>query len=133
FLFFFFSSRRRHTRFSRDWSSDVCSSDLDSVVEVRDRHTIFLDRIHQFDNFMDEGMLITDRVTWWPPCFRVSMCRICCEHTAEALYIWIIIVEINHQLIHSLKIKDDTTFTTIDLERIRATVTGSIACSFKAT
>src|SRR5690606_41184649 len=28
-VFFFFSSRRRHTRFSRDWSSDVCSSDLD--------------------------------------------------------------------------------------------------------
>src|SRR5690606_17127370 len=27
-IFFFFSSRRRHTRFSRDWSSDVCSSDL---------------------------------------------------------------------------------------------------------
>src|SRR5690606_40009362 len=26
--FFFFSSRGRHTRFSRDWSSDVCSSDL---------------------------------------------------------------------------------------------------------
>src|SRR5690606_40298383 len=26
-----FSSRRRHTRFSRDWSSDVCSSDLPSV------------------------------------------------------------------------------------------------------
>src|SRR5690606_20792007 len=28
FVFFFFSSRRRHTRFSRDWSSDVYSSDL---------------------------------------------------------------------------------------------------------
>src|SRR5216684_4643412 len=28
-FFFFFSSRRRHTRCSRDWSSDVCSSDLD--------------------------------------------------------------------------------------------------------
>src|SRR3712207_701856 len=28
FLFFFFSSRRRHTRYWRDWSSDVCSSDL---------------------------------------------------------------------------------------------------------
>src|SRR6266536_1566572 len=27
-LFFFFSSRRRHTRSTRDWSSDVCSSDL---------------------------------------------------------------------------------------------------------
>src|SRR5690606_41067808 len=32
FLTFFFSSRRRHTRFSRDWSSDVCSSDL---IETR--------------------------------------------------------------------------------------------------
>src|SRR2546429_1723291 len=29
--FFFFSSRRRHTRCSRDWSSDVCSSDLDDL------------------------------------------------------------------------------------------------------
>src|SRR5690606_40834818 len=28
---FFFSSRRRHTRFSRDWSSDVCSSDLVTI------------------------------------------------------------------------------------------------------
>src|SRR6266550_5704539 len=31
-FFFFFSSRRRHTRCSRDWSSDVCSSDLDSEL-----------------------------------------------------------------------------------------------------
>src|SRR5689334_23591199 len=28
FVFFFFSSRRRHTRWNCDWSSDVCSSDL---------------------------------------------------------------------------------------------------------
>src|SRR5690625_7671446 len=28
FFIFFFSSRRRHTRWPRDWSSDVCSSDL---------------------------------------------------------------------------------------------------------
>src|SRR6266511_3777220 len=32
--FFFFSSRRRHTIFSRDWSSDVCSSDLDWRSEI---------------------------------------------------------------------------------------------------
>src|SRR2546429_4979707 len=31
--FFFFSSRRRHTRCSRDWSSDVCSSDLATPIE----------------------------------------------------------------------------------------------------
>src|SRR2546422_5098601 len=31
-VLFFFSSRRRHTRCSRDWSSDVCSSDLDAPV-----------------------------------------------------------------------------------------------------
>src|SRR5438105_9496803 len=35
-VFFFFSSRRRHTRSTRDWSSDVCSSDLvDSWVAAR--------------------------------------------------------------------------------------------------
>src|SRR6266508_5544307 len=32
FFFFFFSSRRRNTRWPRDWSSDVCSSDLDDEV-----------------------------------------------------------------------------------------------------
>src|SRR6478672_893779 len=31
--FFFFSSRRRHTRSDRDWSSDVCSSDLARVLD----------------------------------------------------------------------------------------------------
>src|SRR3989475_9024411 len=34
-FFFFFSSRRRHTRFDCDWSSDVCSSDLNrSILKV---------------------------------------------------------------------------------------------------
>src|SRR5690242_21463350 len=32
FYFFFFSSRRRHTRLTCDWSSDVCSSDLDDLL-----------------------------------------------------------------------------------------------------
>src|SRR2546429_3032255 len=35
-MFFFFSSRRRHTRCSRDWSSDVCSSDLAQVASSRE-------------------------------------------------------------------------------------------------
>src|SRR6266849_10153637 len=34
-FFFFFSSRRRHTRSTRDWSSDVCSSDLIGRAEDR--------------------------------------------------------------------------------------------------
>src|SRR5258707_11421838 len=42
-MYFFFSSRRRHTRYWRDWSSDVCSSDLtawefgdlEEVMEIR--------------------------------------------------------------------------------------------------
>src|SRR2546429_9940790 len=35
---FFFSSRRRHTRCSRDWSSDVCSSDLRRIMRRAMRH-----------------------------------------------------------------------------------------------
>src|SRR2546429_5291428 len=34
-VIFFFSSRRRHTRCSRDWSSDVCSSDLMAPLKVQ--------------------------------------------------------------------------------------------------
>src|SRR5205814_6647097 len=34
-FFFFFSSRRRHTRCLSDWSSDVCSSDLTASVLIR--------------------------------------------------------------------------------------------------
>src|SRR5882762_5331240 len=42
---FFFSSRRRHTRFKCDWSSDVCSSDLsDAIVNA-----IVAERIDQTD------------------------------------------------------------------------------------
>src|SRR5690606_40733371 len=39
-VFFFFSSRRRHTRFSRDWSSDVCSSDLGHDLRQRARRML---------------------------------------------------------------------------------------------
>src|SRR2546429_9862215 len=35
-VIFFFSSRRRHTRCSRDWSSDVCSSDLLDIFFLHD-------------------------------------------------------------------------------------------------
>src|SRR5256885_8208886 len=41
-MFFFFSSRRRHTRLQGDWSSDVCSSDLGSELAR-------LERAHQLD------------------------------------------------------------------------------------
>src|SRR5207253_8691820 len=40
---FFFSSRRRHTRWPRDWSSDVCSSDLNGIERldpVRDERDV---------------------------------------------------------------------------------------------
>src|SRR2546422_3216391 len=40
---FFFSSRRRHTRCSRDWSSDVCSSDLD-LLRLQREGNVVIDR-----------------------------------------------------------------------------------------
>src|SRR3712207_8214039 len=41
-LFFFFSSRRRHTRYWRDWSSDVCSSDLELLADLDEGRTTVL-------------------------------------------------------------------------------------------
>src|SRR5690606_40780445 len=42
------SSRRRHTRFSRDWSSDVCSSDLEAgLVDVGSLAVTVVHAVHQ--------------------------------------------------------------------------------------
>src|SRR5690606_15056490 len=55
---FFFSCRRRHTRFSRDWSSDVCSSDLTDARYERRAETILHEMAHMWF-----GDLVTMR--WW--------------------------------------------------------------------
>src|SRR5690606_41067837 len=55
---FFFSSRRRHTRFSRDWSSDVCSSDLPlNESYVREPQPLLIQRSveHTLQNGQDEN------------------------------------------------------------------------------
>src|SRR5690606_41048414 len=54
---FFFSSRRRHTRFSRDWSSDVCSSDL-TLVHGLFQRDLLLEYIRHFVLFEDDGRLV---------------------------------------------------------------------------
>src|SRR5579871_424326 len=60
FVFFFFSSRRRHTRSLRDWSSDVCSSDLDPIYEPIARH--FLENPQEFaDAFAKAWYMLTHR------------------------------------------------------------------------
>src|SRR3712207_8182926 len=48
-IFFFFSSRRRHTRYWRDWSSDVCSSDL-NMEDVRTLKALQLDALREVAN-----------------------------------------------------------------------------------
>src|SRR5258707_9683058 len=45
FVFFFFSSRRRHTRYWRDWSSDVCSSDLGLAGRMSTFRNVLLIRL----------------------------------------------------------------------------------------
>src|SRR5437879_8217903 len=50
---FFFSSRRRHTRYIGDWSSDVCSSDLVSESEI-------LEKLGAAVKELDPDVLLTD-------------------------------------------------------------------------
>src|SRR3712207_3293947 len=56
-LVFFFSSRRRHTRYWRDWSSDVCSSDLISRAE---RGIIYIDEIDKIARKGDNPSITRD-------------------------------------------------------------------------
>src|SRR5690554_4853833 len=62
-LFFFFSSSRRHTRCGRDWSSDVCSSDL----ALRRRIGYVFQGIGLFPHFtVAENIAVTPRLLGWP-------------------------------------------------------------------
>src|SRR2546430_8145975 len=66
-VFFFFSSRRRHTRFDCDWSSDVCSSDLEpDENKNRERHRklgAMIENVmthlmrHHFANFRQRALI----------------------------------------------------------------------------
>src|SRR5690242_1163318 len=52
---FFFSSRRRHTRLTCDWSSDVCSSDLVELVGVKPTRKVVITGVEMFKKLLDEG------------------------------------------------------------------------------
>src|SRR5207302_5185940 len=80
--FFFFSSRRRHTRFSRDWSSDVCSSDLDwgrplsmptdfddftpaAMLRYTGRDPLVRNHLHLLQTTMADVGFYGLRTEWW--------------------------------------------------------------------
>src|SRR2546429_980136 len=75
-VFFFFSSRRRHTRCSRDWSSDVCSSDLEN-------HTgdPTLDNVgHMAADWVTQGLAQTGLVEVVPSVSVMSSSLVSGEH-----------------------------------------------------
>src|SRR5699024_12835868 len=57
---FFFSSRRRHTRSKRDWSSDVCSSDLFVSDEEVDRVAAYMRTIAEPNYLFEQEQLLLD-------------------------------------------------------------------------
>src|SRR5690606_39031368 len=56
FALVIFSSRRRHTRFSRDWSSYVCSSDLSILFDADAAKAVFGKKIKENDLTIIEGI-----------------------------------------------------------------------------
>src|SRR5256884_1299247 len=66
FSSFFFSSRRRHTRCSRDWSSDVCSSDLARMKVMRQQVTLKtrVGRKTMLEQCTDELQNLHDQLKW---------------------------------------------------------------------
>src|SRR5207237_7105976 len=67
FISFFFSSRRRHTRFKCDWSSDVCSSDL------RDLGDTLTVRIAEVTSPRAERARRHERALWWIRWFGIAL------------------------------------------------------------
>src|SRR2546427_11366989 len=64
---FFFSSRRRHTIFDCDWSSDVCSSDLGANFRLAEHHEVFAsyaENIAMFQGGFKLGPQAVSQATW---------------------------------------------------------------------
>src|SRR3712207_8732175 len=79
----FFSSRRRHTRYWRDWSSDVCSSDLEHLRELMDglshaeRSCLFAIRLGDETGLPLPAQTLLDRARtdWFPRFLSQGMMR----------------------------------------------------------
>src|SRR2546427_2819379 len=77
-LFFFFSSRRRHTRFDCDWSSDVCSSDL---LEKKDPSAAVSDPVKPITYYLDRTIplewrpYVRDGILEWNRAFEEAGIR----------------------------------------------------------
>src|SRR3712207_817867 len=64
-VFFFFPSRRRHTRYGRDWSSDVCSSDLIGALIIPPllrEGARFIDQLPQYATDVQEWVRGNERL-----------------------------------------------------------------------
>src|SRR5690625_6979244 len=72
--YFFFTSRRRHTRWPRDWSSDVCSSDLYNC-----------NKLHiSCDNISTNSIYINIiKHECYKMLFIIYACTTCCEQRSE--------------------------------------------------
>src|SRR5438874_3270459 len=71
--YFFFSSRRRHTRSLRDWSSDVCSSDLQQIQSKRVRY------VHPLRLYLLASILFFFAVNYWAKAIHVAPTRFSSE------------------------------------------------------
>src|SRR5207302_2256027 len=71
--------RRRHTRFSRDWSSDVCSSDLGDLLPVS---ALPVDGTYPSGTTRFEKRNIAVEIPEWDPavCIQCNKCVLVCPH-----------------------------------------------------
>src|SRR6266487_6216753 len=81
--FFFFSSRRRHTRWTGDWSSDVCSSDLSVLPAQRGRAIGFVITIMTVGSMAGAPLGSEERRVgkecrsrWWPYHSKKKQCTL---------------------------------------------------------
>src|SRR5256885_15999350 len=84
--FFFFSSRRRHTRLQGDWSSDVCSSDLDNLFVV--------DMTGRVQKFSPEGKFL---LSWQMPQTDLGKPKgMCLDHDGNVIVLEPHYQRVNH-------------------------------------
>src|SRR5215218_5758098 len=90
----------------------------EAVLERRCRAHSCLYTVHQILHGMDEGVFVTEDVSWRPPGTGVGMVRFRHVHRTEALHVGVVFGEEHLELVHPLQVEGHATLRAVDLEGV---------------
>ena len=96
---------------------------FDAVSEVRGRHLVLCDGVHQYEDLVDEGLPVPDDVSGGPPDAGEGMFALGRQDRSEALDVAFVRSGLILELVHLLEVERQTPLAPVDLEAVEVLAT----------